>query len=147
MFGRPHDWFWERIQRNPSLARRLWHSQILRRPYIRACGGYRVCQVTFDGLVLVGDAAGYLHPLMGDGILRALCSAKQAAAAVARALRQGNCSRAGLARYERWHMLRNRFDALGTRLVRQLATHPDLLTRFGKLGMVRYALFTALLRH
>jgi len=68
----PEAIFWASIQSAPELARRLQNSQMVRRPYIRPAISYRVRQVTFDGLLLVGDAAGYLNPLFGDGILRGL---------------------------------------------------------------------------
>ena len=116
------------------------------RPYIRTAIGYRVRQVTFDGLVLVGDASGYVNPLFGDGILRALLSAKRAATTVALALRQGDCSRAGLAPYEQWHRARDRLDALLLEVLRDMSRHPKLLRRLTSLGWVRHALFSALLR-
>lgn len=64
-----------------------------------------------DGVLLVGDAAGYYDPLTGQGIYRALLSAELAAPVIDRALRQaggqrlsGNppqpISRASLAPYE-----------------------------------------------
>src|SRR5215212_4520307 len=94
--GHSQNLFWSQMAQHPALGCRLQSSQIVRRPYVRAGIGYRVRQVTFDRLLLIGDATGYVNPLFGDGILRALVSAKQAVAAVTMALRQGDCSRAGL---------------------------------------------------
>jgi flavin-dependent dehydrogenase len=107
---------------------------------------YRLRQVTFDGLLLIGDASGYVNSLFGDGILRALVSAKQAVATVTIALRQAGCSRAGLAGYERRHMLRDRLDAILLDMLRGMSRRPDLLLQLTSLDWVRQALFSALLR-
>lgn len=57
-----------------------------------------------DGVVAVGDAASSINPLFGEGIRPALASASMAAAAAARALDAGDCSRARLRAYEeRWN--------------------------------------------
>jgi flavin-dependent dehydrogenase len=143
---RPDEIFWDRIRSAPALARRLRHSKVVRRPYIRAAISYRVSQVTFDGLVLVGDAAGYLNPLFGDGILRALVTARHAAVVVAAALRAGDCSRTRLVGYERRHALRNQFDDLARYLIRSGYQHPALLARVGSARLVRHILFAALTR-
>jgi flavin-dependent dehydrogenase len=144
--GHSQNLFWNQIAQHPALACRLQGSQIVQRPYVRAGIGYRVRQVTFHGLLLIGDATGYVNPLFGDGILRALVSAKQAAATVTRALRQGNCSRAGLASYERRHMLSDRLDAILLKLLEGMSQRPALLLQLTSLDWVRHALFSALLR-
>jgi len=54
-----------------------------------------------DGVLLVGDAAGYFDPLTGQGIFRALRSAELAAAAIDTALRAGRALGRDLAPYER----------------------------------------------
>jgi len=46
-----------------------------------------------EGVLLVGDAAGYYDPLTGQGIYRALLSAELAASAIDRALRQAGGER------------------------------------------------------
>jgi flavin-dependent dehydrogenase len=146
MLGHSQNLFWSQIAQHPALGRRLQRSQIVQRPYVRAGIGYRVRQVTFDGLLLIGDATGYVNPLFGDGILRALLSAKQAAAAATRALRQGDCSRAGLAGYERHHMVRDQLDAILLNMLKGMSRRPDLLLQLTSLDWVRHALFGALLR-
>jgi flavin-dependent dehydrogenase len=62
-----------------------------------------------DGVVLVGDAAGYFDPLTGQGIFRALRSAELAADAIDTALRTGRAFRRDLAPYE--HALRRELSA------------------------------------
>ncbi|XXF75080.1 NAD(P)/FAD-dependent oxidoreductase [Myxococcaceae bacterium GXIMD 01537] len=55
----------------------------------------------FDRALLLGDAAGFVNPLTGEGIEFALESGAFAAEAVAEATEAGDFSRAGLAGYER----------------------------------------------
>ena len=138
--------FWARVRHSPDLARRLAGSQVVRRPFVRACLGYEVRQAAFDGLLLVGDAAGYLNPLFGDGILRALTMARHAAATISAALRSGDCSCAGLAAYARWRTAMGRVDRLARGLIQGAYRHPRTLDRFGRLRLVHHALFAALLR-
>jgi flavin-dependent dehydrogenase len=58
-------------------------------------------RAVMDGVVLVGDAAGYFDPLTGQGIFRALRSAELAADAIDTALRAGRAFRRDLDSYER----------------------------------------------
>ncbi len=66
----------------PSLATRFRAATPL--PYATAFGpvGYRVARLTQPGLVLVGDATGYLDPATGQGIEFALRSARLVAQAI-----------------------------------------------------------------
>jgi flavin-dependent dehydrogenase len=54
----------------------------------------------FDGGLLVGDAGCFIDPLTGEGITPAMESALLAAPVLAGALESGDCTAAGLARYE-----------------------------------------------
>lgn len=54
-----------------------------------------------DGVLLVGDAAGYYDPFTGQGIYRALRGAELAAPIAAEALRAGDTSAGALAGYEK----------------------------------------------
>jgi len=54
-----------------------------------------------DGVILVGDAAGTINPMTGEGIALALRGAELAAAAADRALRGEDTSQHALASYER----------------------------------------------
>ena len=70
-------------------------------------------RTTFDGALLVGDAAGYYDPFTGQGVFQALASAELLATALAAELAAGNRPTAALAAYaaERKRLLR------GARLV------------------------------
>jgi flavin-dependent dehydrogenase len=61
--------------------------------------------VTADGLLLVGDAAGYYDPLTGQGIYRALRSAELAAEAIDSALRADRVSHGDLRGYAVRHRM------------------------------------------
>ena len=66
----------------PAVARRLAHSQRL--GPIRGASpiGHRVSDVAGPGWLLIGDAAGFVDPFTGEGIHRALRSARAAANAL-----------------------------------------------------------------
>jgi menaquinone-9 beta-reductase len=57
---------------------------------------YRVARPREGGVILVGDAAGFLDPFTGEGIYAALRSAEIAADVAARAIRAGDVSAAAL---------------------------------------------------
>jgi geranylgeranyl reductase family protein len=62
---------------------------------------FPVSSAVADGVLLVGDAAGYYDPFTGQGIYRALRGAELAAEAAAAALGRGDLSAHALAPYER----------------------------------------------
>jgi len=65
---------------------------------VRALGplGYRVDPPREDGVLLAGDAAGFLDPFTGEGIYAALRSAEVAAEVGARAVKAGDVTAASL---------------------------------------------------
>ncbi|HKV43555.1 MAG TPA: geranylgeranyl reductase family protein [bacterium] len=82
-----------------------------------------------DGVLLVGEAAGLVNPLTGEGIDYALESSQIAAEQIGRMLGAGGLSREGLEEYER--TLRARFERLFVFCgrLRDAALHPLLLNR------------------
>jgi flavin-dependent dehydrogenase len=66
---------------------------------VRAMGplAYRVASPRVGGVLLVGDALGFLDPFTGEGIFAALRSAELAAEVADAALRAGDCSAPALA--------------------------------------------------
>lgn len=96
--------------------------------------------IVADGALLVGDAAGFLDALTGEGMSVGLASATAAAAVGGAALRRGDVSRQALRPYatQRRAAVRElellteivvrgvRYRALAHRVVRQLARHPEL---------------------
>jgi len=88
--ARQHDpWLYERAMREPRVGRQ-WSMAPL---------GYRVSAVARDRLLLVGDAAGYLSPITGQGNEFALRTGRLAAAAGAEALHGGDLSANAFASY------------------------------------------------
>lgn len=90
-----------------------------------------------DRVVLVGEAAGLVNPLTGEGIDYALESAQIAADTVAAALRNGGPSRSDLAEYDR--LLRGRFERLFTfcRRLRDASLNALLLNRLVRVAARR----------
>ena len=88
--ARQHDpWLYERVMKEPRVGRQ-WSMAPL---------GYRVSAVARDRLLLVGDAAGYLSPITGQGNEFALRTGRLAAAAADNALRSGDLSAGAFASY------------------------------------------------
>jgi flavin-dependent dehydrogenase len=97
--GRLEAFFECRIRRIPGLARRL--AGFRRDAPVTALGplAVRVAPPRSDGVMLLGDAAGFYDPFTGEGIFTALRSAELAAEVAVPALRAGHCSAAALAVY------------------------------------------------
>jgi flavin-dependent dehydrogenase len=104
---------------------------------------HRVSRRSGRGFVLVGDAAGFVDPLSGEGLHRALASAELAASAI---VADGRGDTGALERYDR--RMRARFaprdlvswvlqlllarPALLDHALRRLAVRDDLRTTFGR---------------
>jgi flavin-dependent dehydrogenase len=110
---------------------------------------YRAASPAHDGVVLVGDALGFLDPFTGEGIYTALRSAELAAEVASPALRAGDLAAAALApahaRRAAELALKGRVVVLlqlviarrrlATRVVRRLARRPAVLaTLMGVVG-------------
>lgn len=63
-------------------------------------GSQKRLQHTFNGALLVGDAAGFINPLTGGGIHNAMISADLAGETIDKALAKGDTSRDGLKIYD-----------------------------------------------
>lgn len=87
--GRFDPWISERLKTQPRTGE-TWSMAPL---------GYRVRELVRDRLVLVGDAAGYLSPITGQGMEFAMRTGRLAANAIDCALRSGDLSAASFAEY------------------------------------------------
>lgn len=133
----------------PYLAARLRRARWVRP--VRALGplAYRVTPPRHDGVLLVGDALGFLDPFTGEGIYTALRSAEIAAEVAHAALRDGDLSARALAPAHARRLAefadKGRVSALLQRLIarprlaahvaRRLARHPaDLGLLMGVIG-------------
>jgi geranylgeranyl reductase family protein len=90
------DYFDTATRALPGLGDRLRRAR--RVGPVRVLGplAYQVTPPSDDGVVLVGDAAGFLDPFTGEGIYAALRSAEVAAEVAGRAIRAGDVSAAAL---------------------------------------------------
>jgi len=86
--------------------------------------GHRVARRSGDGWLLVGDAAGFLDPLTGEGLHRALVSAELAADAIDRHLRGVASS---LRDYDRAMSARFRSKDVVTLLIQSFLARPALI--------------------
>jgi flavin-dependent dehydrogenase len=81
-----------------------------------------------DHLLIIGDAAGHIDPLTGEGIHHAIEGASIAAEVLVEALRAGNLSAAFLRRYhQRWMRAFGRDFRCSALMARICARHPRLL--------------------
>jgi geranylgeranyl reductase family protein len=82
----------------------------------------------FDGALLAGDAGAFVNPFTGAGIQEAMLTGQAAARAAIEALRSGDTSRKGLARYEAlWRAALGREMKLSGRVQRLFTRAPWLM--------------------
>lgn len=121
--------FAEHVARAPELARRLAAAELVEP--IRACGplAVRVTRRTGPGVALVGDAAGFVDPLTGEGLYFAMRGAALLTESVLGLLRDPSTEPRRLREYER----RRRREFGGryafARLLQVGLRHPGLVRR------------------
>ena len=141
----PEAFFWARLRAYPELEARLRAGRMIRPAYARARLGYRTRRVAQAGLLLVGDAAGYFNPILGDGILMALRSAELAGEVAADALAHADVSAQRLAAYDRrWKRARRLRLTIGHLLI-TAHRRPALAGTLGYIPSLRRLLLHALL--
>ncbi|MEJ5198542.1 MAG: hypothetical protein WHX53_06435, partial [Anaerolineae bacterium] len=86
------------------------------------------CRTVGDGFLVIGEAAGLVNPVTGEGIDLAMESAELAAGAITAALAAGDVTAAGLRRYERDLHARYGSFFRGIRVLLRLATGPRALS-------------------
>jgi geranylgeranyl reductase family protein len=146
--------YWAALRAFPGLRDRVKSATLV--GGLRATGPLAFCRrrAAVRGVLLAGDAAGFIDPMTGQGVYLALRGGELAANAVARALDGGGTTTRNLAGYERARrrafgsafllsrlLQRIAFQpGLATRAVRRMARRPDLGTRFiDAVGNVRPA--------
>jgi flavin-dependent dehydrogenase len=130
--GRPEAFLLEALATFPRLRGRLAEARIVRHTLtvsrVEAHARTRVA----DGLLLIGDAAGYYDPFTGEGIYRALSSARLAAGVAETALRQDDLSAATLARYDQLYQAEVRGRHLIEQLIQLGVRVPMLMDHFAR---------------
>jgi flavin-dependent dehydrogenase len=99
--GRPQEFLLEALETFPRLRGRLERGEVARRTLATSRICVRAPWLSGDGVLLVGDAAGYYDPFTGEGIYRALRGAQLAAQVALESLDRGDLSTSSLARYDR----------------------------------------------
>lgn len=91
----------DRFKRHPAIAPLIAGGETIEySAHLIPEGGYnRMPKLYGDGVVVVGDAAGFVNPLNREGVNLAMLSGKLAAHAIAEAIGRDNLSAASLSRY------------------------------------------------
>jgi len=91
----------DRFKRHPAIAPLIADGETVEySAHLIPEGGYnRMPQVYADGVLVVGDAAGFVNPLNREGVNLAMLSGKLAAQTIAEAKARGDFSAASLSRY------------------------------------------------
>jgi flavin-dependent dehydrogenase len=124
------------LERFPTLSERIGAAEVRSRDRGAGPLHQKVGRVRKGCVVLVGDAAGYLDAITGEGLAVALHEAK----ALVEALEQGD-----LGRYARAHRKINRLPNVMTKLVLALEKRPALRSRAIRALAAEPALFSRLL--
>ncbi len=118
--------FRDRVASHPMTRGRMARAEIVAGPWATGPLACRSARSVDDGVLLVGDAAGFYDPFTGEGIGMALRGAELAAEVLGGALRRGEVGRRALGPYEierrRVFGARLRLD----RLLQALLEHPRL---------------------
>ena len=124
-------WLYERVMSEPRVGRQ-WSMAPL---------GYRVSAVAGDRILLVGDAAGYLSPITGQGNEFALRTGRLAAVAADNALRGGDLSAGAFASYVegRTHEVERQVEYVRAQL--RILRDPDALLRASRDEVYRASVF------
>ncbi len=96
----PQSFYRETVLNNPRRARMLEGAEIRERVRTVDSLAYDIAPVPCGGLMLVGDAMGFIDPFTGEGIYLSLRSAQLVAETLDAALQRGEVSRTVLAVYE-----------------------------------------------
>ncbi len=133
----------DRFKRHPSIAPLLAGGETVEySAHLIPEGGYnRMPQVYADGVVVVGDAAGFVNPLNREGVNLAMLSGQMAARAIVEATERGDFSAATLSRYRELledsvviqdlYKIRNVTDFAHAR-PHLLADYPDLISEMAR---------------
>jgi flavin-dependent dehydrogenase len=88
-FGRPVDLLFRELARDPLLRERFAGARLAGPPAVLGPLAVDVAPCAMDGLLLAGDAAGFVDPMTGDGLCFAIRGAELAAASALTALANG----------------------------------------------------------
>ena len=124
--GRLNAAYDEFIRRHPVLAERFDGAERVSEAMATGPLRQNVRHVVTDHALLVGDAAGFVDPITGEGVSRALLSASMAAPVIADALRAGDTSVGRLRPYEIRRRKEMRSHLIFTHSLLWLSRHPSI---------------------
>ena len=130
--GRPQPFLLEALHTFPRLQGRLEAMEVVRKTLAISRINVRARRIVADGLLLVGDAAGYYDPFTGEGIYGALASAKLAAGVAGRALAAGSVEQATLVEYQQKHAALFRGKATIEAIIQAAVFAPALMNHIAR---------------
>lgn len=125
--GRPQPFLLEELTTFPRLRGRLDAMEVVRETIAISRIHVQARRIIADGLLLVGDAAGYYDPFTGEGIYGALASAKLAAEVAGRALAAVTVEQTALAAYQQGHAALFRGKSAVEALIQSAVQFPPLM--------------------
>lgn len=136
--GRPQSFLLDALTTFPLLRGRLARIDVARETLTTSRLTVSARRLSSDGLLLVGDAAGYYDPFTGEGIYHALRSAQLAAQVATHALAARDLSAAALARYDQLHRQEFRGKRLIEAIIQSAVQVPPLMDHIAA-TMLRHA--------
>ena len=130
--GRAQEFLIESLGTFPGLRDRLGNLSVERRALTVSRLHTRVRRFSGEGLLLIGDAAGYYDPFTGEGIARALRSAQIARDAALAAFEANDLSAAFLARYDRSLRRELRGKRTIERIIQTAVRYPPLMDHIAR---------------
>lgn len=138
--GRAEAFFMETLAGFGDLGRRAAAARFTRAPLRTGPLSYTAREMTGNGWLLVGDAGGFFDPFTGQGVYKALSSARLAAPVIEAALRADDLSRHRLLPYERARRHEFRGALAVEWLIQRFLGRPALLGRAVRLLGERHAM-------
>ncbi|HEX9069939.1 MAG TPA: NAD(P)/FAD-dependent oxidoreductase [Ktedonobacterales bacterium] len=130
--GRPQAFLLDALRTFPALRDRLGALTVARPTLTISRIHASAREIHGDGLLLVGDAAGYYDPFTGEGIYRALHSAELAAQVAHEALTGGKTDALALAPYARLHREAFRGKRAVERIIQSAVAVPPLMSHIAR---------------
>jgi flavin-dependent dehydrogenase len=125
--GRPEAFLLSTLETFPRLRGRLAGATVVRPTLTTSRVCVRARRVVGDGLMLIGDAAGYYDPFTGEGIFHALESARLATTTAASGLANGDFTASALAPYARASRIAFRGKRTIERIIQAAVQVPPLM--------------------
>jgi menaquinone-9 beta-reductase len=124
-----HEFYVRTVLKNPLRRKLLDKGEVAEKVRSVDSLGFSVRPPQIGGLVLVGDASGFIDPFTGEGIYLSLRSAQIAAEVISACFKRKNFSRNALAVYERRRKKEFNKKFLLSKILQYLIYNPPLCNR------------------